>query len=269
MEQLVAFHDSDGHLVSAILATPPNGTGSIAVLCHGFLSGKNSTTNKTLTRLLIERGIATFRFDFFGHADSDGPFEDITVTLAVKQASAALDYVAAQGYSSIALMGSSFGGLVATLAAQKWTSPASTGKDIPSPGNLACVALKCPVVDFPEELELELGQDGMAEWRRSNSIPDFAGGQSRLKLSYAFYEDSRQNVAYDAAGSITAPTLIVQGDQDELIPLHQSQRLYDRLKGEKSLRLIQGADHQFSKAEHFRAMIDLLADWLTQHLAAP
>ena len=43
--------------------------------------------------MLTGRGIATFRFDFFGQGDSPGPFEEITTTLAIGQALAALDLV--------------------------------------------------------------------------------------------------------------------------------------------------------------------------------
>ena len=78
---------------------------SVAVLCHGFLSGKNSTTNKTLTRALTDRGIATFRFDFFGQGESEGPFEELTNTLAVGQAGAALDLMKEKGFRRIGLMG--------------------------------------------------------------------------------------------------------------------------------------------------------------------
>src|SRR6266852_1323585 len=66
MEQALTFKDPAGHAVSGILAAPPNGSDRLAVLCHGFLSNKNSHTNKTLTELLFPQDIATFRFDFFG-----------------------------------------------------------------------------------------------------------------------------------------------------------------------------------------------------------
>ncbi|MDH5669203.1 MAG: prolyl oligopeptidase family serine peptidase, partial [Nitrospira sp.] len=69
------------------------------------------------------------------------------------------------------------------------------------------------------------------------------------------------------AESITAPTLIVQGDQDEHVPLHQSRRLYEALQVEKHLELIPGADHQFTKGEDFKRMTHLIADWLTKYLA--
>src|SRR5207249_5796475 len=91
----------------------------MAVLCHGFLSNKNSKTNQALTALLLPQGIGTFRFDFFGQGESEGSFEGITVSLAVSQAVAALDLMSSKGYRKLALVGSSFGGLVALLAAAK------------------------------------------------------------------------------------------------------------------------------------------------------
>src|SRR5437660_4685795 len=139
IEQALTFKDAAGHAVSGILASPPHDSDRLAVLSHGFLSNKNSHTNKTLTELLVPQGIATFRFDFFGQGESEGPFEEITVSLAVSQALAALDLMHSKGYRKLALVGSSFGGLVALLAAAKWPK-------------LSCLALKCPVPDFPDSL---------------------------------------------------------------------------------------------------------------------
>lgn len=204
--------------------------------------------------MLIERGIATLRFDFFGQGESPGPFERITTTLAVGQTLAALDLVKHKGYQRIGLMGSSFGGLVATLTAAQRT-------------DLACLALKCPVVDFAEELQLEFGNEELARWKATDTIPNIMGGPDRIALRYAFYEDCLRRIAYEPARLITAPTVIVQGDQDEHVPLHQSRRLYDALHVKKHLELLPGADHQFTKREDFTRMTNVIADWLTEHLA--
>ncbi|HXV68235.1 MAG TPA: alpha/beta fold hydrolase [Nitrospira sp.] len=253
MEEAFFFDDSAGHRIAAILATPSSPAASVAVLCHGFLSGKNSTTNKTLTRLLTERGIATFRFDFFGQGESGGPFEDLTNTLAVGQTLDVLDLVRQKGYPRIGLMGSSFGGLVAILtAAQR--------------ADLACLALKCPVVDFAEELRLEFGDDELARWKATDTIPDILGGTERVALRYAFYEDCLRRIAYEPARSIAAPTVIVQGDRDEHVPLHQSRKLFEALRVDKHLELLPGADHQFTKGEDFARMTNVIADWLTTYL---
>lgn len=256
MEEALTFTDPDGHKISGVLAKPEKKTDRIAVLCHGFLSNKNSKTNQALTAMLVPQGIATFRFDFFGQGDSEGPFERITVTTAVQQALAALDLVKAKGYRKFALVGSSFGGLVALLTAAK--SP-----------KLACLALKCPVPDFPEMLKLEFGDKGMAEWKKTGTIPNVVPGASgRIKLAHGFYEDCTRHIGYDAAKAVTAPTLIVQGDADEYVPIHQSRRLSEELRGKNSLVVLPGADHHFSKPEDFLEMTTLIAQWVADHLNA-
>jgi len=204
--------------------------------------------------MLVSQGIATFRFDFFGQGESEGPFEQITVSLAVDQAHKAVDVMRDRGYRRIGLMGSSFGGLVSILAASQRT-------------DLACLALKCPVVDFAEELRLEFGEDGMEQWKMTDTVPDILGGSNRVRLRYAFYEDCLRQIAYAPARSITAPTVIVQGDCDEHVPLHQSRRLFDALRVKKHLELLPGANHQFTTGPDFQRMTRTIADWLTQHLS--
>jgi hypothetical protein len=261
MEEALTFQDRHGHNVAGILTAPgvkadpwlrPEAS-RVALLCHGFLSDKNSTTNKTLTRALTEQGIATFRFDFFGQGESEGPFEAITVTIALGQALAALDLLAARGYQRIGLVGSSFGGFISILAAAQRP-------------NIACLALKCPVADFAEVLRLEFGEAGMARWKTHQEIPDVTGGPKPVRLRYALYESCRDYDGYKAAAAIRTPTLIVQGEKDELVPLHQSNRLMQALQGKRQLEIIPGADHGFTKGEDFKKMASLLTDWMVKHL---
>jgi len=284
IEQALTFYDSLGHRSSGVLAEPDRPTDRLVVLCHGFLSNKNSTTNKVLTAQLVEQDIATLRFDFFGQGESQGPFERITVSIALAQALAALDLAASKGHRRIGLIGSSFGGLVAILAAAQWSHPPAPGAIAPTrpepakPGScpegrapsraLACLGLKCPVPDFEEMLRLEFGPEGIAEWKRTGTIPDVTGRHDRVKLHFAFCEDCARHKGYEAASAVAAPTVIVQGDQDEYVPLHQSQRLMESLTTEKALHVLPGADHGFSKGDDFRRMTTLLIDWMVTHLPA-
>jgi pimeloyl-ACP methyl ester carboxylesterase len=254
MDEPLTFKDEQGHRICAVLSRPLQPSTGAVVLCHGFLSGKHSTTNKTLTRLLNAAGLAAFRFDFWGHGESEGLFEDITVSLAVGQAHAAIKLVQSQGYERLGLMGSSFGGLVAILTAAQRQ-------------DVACLALKCPVVDFAEELRLEFGPVELARWQSTNTVPNLLGGVGRVRLKFALYEDCLRHIAYEPASRIVAPTLIVQGARDELVPLHQSQRLLDALGGPKRLDLLPEADHQFTRGEDFRTMTLAIGEWLIGHLA--
>ena len=253
MDEPLTFKDEQGHRISAVLSSPSQASTAAVVLCHGFLSSKNSTTNKMLTRMVNQAGLATFRFDFFGQGDSEGSFEDITVSLAVGQAHAAVALVRSQGYDRIGLMGSSFGGLVAILTTAHRN-------------DIACLALKCPVVDFAEELRLEFGPDELARWQSTDTIPNLMGGAERVRLKFGLYEDCVRQIAYEPASRIVAPTLIVQGARDELVPLHQSQRLLEALRGPKRLDLLPEADHQFTRGEDFRTMTTAITGWLVSHL---
>jgi len=284
MEEVLTFQDRLGHRVAAILTEPKAKTDRVALLCHGFLSTKNSTTNKTLTRALTEQGIATFRFDFFGQGESEGPFEAITITIALGQAMAAMDLLVARGYKRIGLVGSSFGGLIAILTASQWShppTPSIVAPTHPAPAwagafprgrapscgpELACLGLKCPVADFAETLRLEFGEAGMAHWQSHQEIPDVTGGPKPVPMRHALYESCLEYDGYKAAADIKIPTLIVQGEKDELVPLHQSGRLMQALQGKRQLEIIRGADHGFTKGEDFKKMTTLLIDWMVKHL---
>ena len=252
MEQALMF-DTAGFRTAAVLAAPDQPTDKIVVLCHGFLSNKNSSTNKALTRLLLASGIATFRFDFFGQGESQGPFERLLLSIATAQAQGALETVAVRGYRNIGLMGSSFGGLVATLVA--------SGRS-----DVRALGLKCPVPDFPEMLRMEFGETGIEAWRKFGRILDVTGGTKPVPLHFAFYDDLLQHDAYKAAERITAPVLIVQGDCDEYVPMTQAQRLMESIRSHKRLDVLHGADHSFTKSADFQRMTTTLADWFIQHL---
>jgi hypothetical protein len=254
-EDSVAFRDKTGNRISGLLATPAGGTDRLAVLCHGFLSTKNSATNKALTAMLVPQGIATFRFDFFGHGESEGPFERLTVGTAVQQTRAALALVASRGFRKIGLVGSSFGGLVAILAAAEY-------------GDVACLALKCPVSDFPEMLREEFGPQGMRQWQATDTIPNVTGGPGQIRLAFSFYEDCTHHLAYQAAKTIAAPTLIVHGEADESVPVAHSLRLQEYLAGKTTCVILPGADHHFSQPAHFREMITHIGGWVRNYLTA-
>lgn len=261
-ERPLSFMDAGGRRVAGILALPSMPTDAAVLLCHGFLSGKNSKTNLALTRRLVSEGIGTYRFDWFGMGESDGDFAALTVSACLEQVRQALALLAARGYRRAGVIGSSFGGLVATLAS------AERGILGGGPPVLAALGLKCPVPDFPEMLRLEFGEAGMARWRQTGQIPTVAGGAGFVRLEYRFYEDCLRYDAYKAAESIRTPVVIVQGDCDEYVPVEQSRRLFETIPSEKYLSVLPGADHGFTKPGDFERMVGELVSWMLRHLAA-
>ncbi len=237
---------------SALLTEPAAGSATVVILCHGFLSNKSSRTNLRLTELLVPKGISTLSFDWFGMGDSGGTFADLTVSRCQAQLESVITDIQKRGYQHIGLIGSSFGGLLAILA----------GAYHPE---LFAIGLKCPVPDFPEMLELEFGQDGLNKWKQTHTIPNVIGGPDPMALHFEFYQECRQFNAYKQADNITVPCLIVHGDQDELVPLHQIHQLHKNLAGEKKLLVLPQANHHFGRPEDFRTMSVALKDWMVAH----
>ncbi|KKU55306.1 MAG: hypothetical protein UY41_C0008G0029, partial [Candidatus Moranbacteria bacterium GW2011_GWE1_49_15] len=200
MQEKVYFKTSNDVNLCGVLSNPTEGTENpVVILCHGFSTSKDSFTNVTLENLLNKAGIATFRFDFFGHGESEGDFENITVLQGVEDILNAHRFLESLGYGTIGLVGSSYGGATAILAAVK----------LP---DLFALALKCPVSDY-EELEVETkGSLRIKKWKEEGFEEYESGDGRKLKLSYAFFEDLKSNNGLEVAREILAPTLIVHGD---------------------------------------------------------
>ena len=71
--------------IIAVLARPSGHTDRVLVLCHGFMGFKDSWTNGSLTRVLIDQGVATFRFDFSAMARARTPLEKLTLSIVIAQ----------------------------------------------------------------------------------------------------------------------------------------------------------------------------------------
>ncbi|MFQ5579870.1 MAG: alpha/beta hydrolase [Nitrospiria bacterium] len=248
MEKKVELELKPGERTALVLAEPEKPTGHLTILCHGFMSSRESSTNLALTEKLLSNGVATCRFDFFGHHESSGVFQEMTLTRCLEQAEGILHWATENGYSKYSLAGSSFGGLIAILMAAR--HPA-----------FSAVALKCPVSDYPALWKSRLGESGMKEWQKSGTL-SFATFAGKARLEYPFYEDLLKYDTYREAGLIQSPTLIVHGDADADVPADQSRHLFDQLHSKKEIEIIPGAGHDFSKPDDFEQMVGRIASWL-------
>ena len=250
-EQKLSFDFYRGEQTSAVLALPEAATKKIVLLIHGFMSNKDSETNLTLTKRFLSKGIATVRLDLFGHGESFGLFQKLTLSRCLHQVEGMIAWIKENGYEAISLVGSSFGGLIAIHTASKHPE-------------LVSLALKCPVSNYPILWQTRLGKSGMAAWEK-DGLFSFIFDDKKGRLEYGFYNDLLKVHTYTDAATIKSPTLIVHGDADEDVPVDQSIRLYDTLRimrPQKELVLIPGADHGFEKPEDFNQMIHRIEEWI-------
>jgi dipeptidyl aminopeptidase/acylaminoacyl peptidase len=251
MKEKIFFKNSQGNRLCGILSDPTSQKEKpIIILCHGFSTSKEGRTYARLEEILNDKGISTFRFDFFGHGESDGKLEEITTLEAVDDIQNAIIYLKESGYNKIGLVGSSFGGMASIIKAGKTNE-------------LYVLALKSPVSDYLGLFHTRVDKEEIKKWKKKGAI-DITGveGESR-KIGYAFYEEAEKIKAYEAAQKIKIPTLIVHGDKDETVPIEQSKKTASLIENCR-LEIIEGGDHRYSKPEHFEKMLDLISDFIIE-----
>ena len=252
MKEKIFFKSRQGIKLCGILSNPTaEKEKPIIVLCHGFFRSKEGNTYVGLERILNEKGISTFRFDFFGHGESEGKFEEVTISEAVDDVLGAIKFLKESGYGKIGLMGSSFGGMAGIMAASKMN-------------DLYVLALKSPVSDFSILFQAHQDEQEFKEIKEKGFtyITDIEGNQRKLNIS--FFLDAQKVKGYQVAKKIKIPTLIVHGDKDDSVPLEQSQRTASLIENCR-LEVIEGADHGYSNEKHFKEMMDLISEFIIEH----
>lgn len=252
MEQKIYFTNSKGDRLCGTLSEPAGRKDVAMIICHGFRSDKNGESSQALKKEFNKHGVSTLRFDFYGHGESDGAFEDVTVSEAADDALKAVAYLKNKGYKKTGLAGTSFGGIAAIVAASK-------------SDDLFVLCLRCPVSDYWDKELHKRGAEGIAEWKRRGYVEYEDYDRRKFRLKYSFIEDFNKNDAYEAAKNIEIPTIIVHGDADEVVPVAQSRKLAKTIKSSR-LEIIKGADHNFSKESDFKKSISLVVDFIIKNV---
>jgi len=247
MKEKVWFANSKGDRLCGILSDVGK-TAPITVLCHGFASSKDRKFFVKMEKSLNKNKISTFRFDFFGHGESEGRFEDITVSEAVDDILLAINFLKVKGFKKIGVLGSSFGGISSLMAASKT-------KDI------FFLVLRSPVSNYTEQKVHDMGWKELDRWKNEGYTYYETGDGRKLKLNYGFFQDFEKNNGYKAARKIKIPTLIIHGDKDESVPVKQSIKSAKLIKGCR-LEIIRGADHRYTDPKHFKKMYKLVTEFI-------
>jgi uncharacterized protein len=251
MYEKLFFENSKKDKLIGILSNPSNDKNKpIIILCHGFVSSKDGNTFINFEKKLNEKNISTFRFDFFGHGESEGLFEDITISEAVDDILNAIKYLKNLGYKKIGLIGSSFGGIASIMAASKTD-------------DLFVLGLKCPVSDYYETIKRQKSEEEINMWREVGFDFYIKEDKTALRLNYNFYEDFKNNDAFEASKKINIPTLIVHGGNDSIVPIQQSIKTSKIIKNCK-LEIIDNCDHYFKEKEHFEKMLNLFVEFIVE-----
>ena len=219
----------------------------------GFKSDMLSTKAAALDNFAAQDGRACLRFDYSGHGESEGRFEEGTISRWTQES---LAMIRAQTEGPQILVGSSMGGWISLLVAR------AMGKE-EAAERIAGLVLIAPAVDFterlmwanmPEKIRKQIETEGV--WLRESAY-----SPEPTPITWALIEDGRRNLMFDGAIDAHAPVHILQGMQDPDVPWQHAMTLVEHLAGDNvTLSLIKDGDHRLSREEEIQALIAAVAN---------
>lgn len=229
----------------AYRASPPARDGAPTLVWlggfHSDMSGEKATA---LHAAAEAAGLGFLRFDYPGHGESSGRFEDGTIGLWREGALAAIDALAS---GPLVLCGSSMGGWMSLLAA------------LARPDRVRALFLLAPAPDFTEKLmwdrmagdvRTEIMEKGF--WIRPSPY-DEAG----YPITRALIEEGRGWTILDAPIPFSGPVRILQGGLDTDVPPEHSMKLVERITSDDVVwTLIKDGDHRLSRPQDIARMVE-------------
>ena len=243
--------DGDHGKLSAVLQTPDAQKNfPLVIICHGFTGNKDSLLLTSLADDLEARGIASIRFDFNGHGQSDGSFQDMTVLNEIEDAKKVFEYASRlPNVTSISIAGHSQGGVVASMVA----------------GELGAKKIKAVVLMAPAAVLRDDAIRGNLFGVTYDSInpPAFVEIFGGHKVGRNYILSAQTLPIYETAEKFTGPALMIHGKADVIVPYTYSLS-YKKIFRRGEVKLLDGADHSFRGEENLVAKI--VADFFALRL---
>lgn len=222
----------------------------MVIIMHGFSGNKNEPLHKAIADGLEKSGIASIRFDFNGHGESEGEFQNMTVLNEIEDAKKIYDYVSGLNYvSKIAITGHSQVGVVASMIAGELGNK-----------KIADVVLLAPAAVLRDNAARGNALDANFD---PLNIPEYVTVFGDLKVGREYLRTSSKLQIYETAAHYKGAACLIHGTGDILVPYTYSV-YFNELWKKSELHLLDGYDHVFSKDVHMAAGIAV--DYLTKHL---
>ncbi|MDD5750639.1 MAG: alpha/beta hydrolase [Candidatus Pacebacteria bacterium] len=251
-ENPVDFLNAKKEKLAGVLTLPKYTTNLPAVIiCHGFAKTKSDRKFVELSRFLADKGVASLRFDFSGHGESEGDFEKMTIQKESGDLAYAFGFLSKQkriNSSKIAIIGHSLG-CVAAVSFQAQCQKANT------------LILLAPALQQKELISgwYSKKQIALCQKEKYADAPRGRIGLGYLEGALAF--EWREIIE-----KIASPVLIIHGQKDEDVPLKYSRELFRAIKADKKLEIIETADHGLESYQAKRETLTYSYNWLKKKL---
>lgn len=205
------------------------------VFLGGFMSDMTGSKALALEAFCRARGQAFLRFDYQGHGQSSGKFEDGTIGQWTADALAAVDRLS--GGPQV-LVGSSMGGWIALLVARQ------------RPERVKALIGIAPAPDFTEDLIwAAYSPEKREQLQRAGVIHEPSQyGPTPYGITHALIREGRKHLLLREPLRLQCPVRILHGMLDPDVPWQRSLRLADKLEGgDVRVTLVKDGDHRLSR----------------------
>ncbi|MDP2376302.1 alpha/beta fold hydrolase [Reyranella sp.] len=231
MDRVERLQRPDGNTVAY---AKTDGRTPTVVFLGGFRSDMTGTKAIALEARARASGRAFLRFDYLGHGQSSGRFEDGTIGRWLDDSLATIDQLTT---GKLVLVGSSMGGWLSLLVARA------------RPDRLAGLVLIAAAPDFTERMllkglspedRLALERDGRLE-RPSQYSPEPS------VFTWKLIEEGRRHLLLDKKLALPCPVRLLHGQSDPDVPWDYSLKIAAHLEAPEVITtLIKGGDHRLS-----------------------
>lgn len=220
-----------------ILERPTAEPRFLALFAHCFTCSKDLKSIVRLSRDLVQRGIAVFRFDFTGIGESGGDFSTSTFADNIADLQAALRFMSQTFAEPKLIIGHSLGG-AAALATAAIEQNSTLGS------SLAGVCTLAAPSETPHLAEILTRLDPTLQTEPRGVVT--IGGQS-FEVDRKMLDGLRDYDLRSTIQSLDLPTLLFHSTVDETVSIAHAYELQRLLKKNCSLITLPDADHLFVK----------------------
>ena len=222
------------------------GSSPTVVWLGGFRSDMIGAKAEALSDWALEHGHSFIRFDYQGHGESEGRFQDGTIGLWRADALVVIDELTE---GPLLLVGSSMGGWLTLLAVR-----ATLAQGALPPKGLVLIA---PAIDFSEELMWAAFSPEIRNAIMDQGVYHLPSGYGDpYPITRAFIEDGRRHLMFGAPIDPRCPVHIFQGQRDDAVPWRHALKLVEHLPANDTLlTLVKDGDHRLSRPEDLELLI--------------
>jgi alpha-beta hydrolase superfamily lysophospholipase len=238
----------------AYLVEPASQPASPGVIwLPGLKSDMISTKASALAEWARQRQLACTRFDYSGHGQSGGRFEDGTIGRWLEEARAIFSQITR---GPQILVGSSMGGYIALLLLRSLMQeqPAQAER-------IKALVLIAPAWDmterlmwarFPESIRRQILDTGV--YLRPSEYSD-----APYPITRSLIEDGRAHLIGDATFDPGRPVHILHGEQDPDVPWEHTLALVAHLSGHWThVHAVPDGDHRLSRPQDLALLLSVL-----------